>query len=154
MTIEPDARGKVYRRDTNGVVDFITVREALAIVNDLMMNRWDLTRPTKVESLSSSRGHHVIEYKAGGRVTLLEIDAADMPAPVEEAPADDWTVASYRTLLHNFTEPTGDGRALCNKGFRPWRYGNGYSFQTRAQLETSQYADLYRFCPRCTKKST
>lgn len=145
MTIEPDARGKVYRRDTNGVVDFITVKEALAVVNDLMMNG-----RTEVESMSSSRGHHTVRFQGGGVVEMVEIDAADMPAPDAR---DNWTVASHRTLLHNFTEPTGDGRALCNKGYRPWRYGNGYSFQTRAQLEASEYADLYRFCPKCTKKS-
>ena len=152
MTIEPDARGKVYRRDTNGVVDFITVKEALAIVNDLMMNRWDLTRPTKVESLSSAFGCHVIEYKAGGRVTLVEIDAADMPVEAEKEPAT-WTVASYKMLHHRFTEASGNGRAVCNKSYRPWRYGNGYDFRTRAEMEASEFRHLYTICPRCERKS-
>jgi hypothetical protein len=150
MTIQPDARGKVYRRTTNGVEDFITVREALDTVNDLMMNRWDLSRTNKVKSLSSSRGRHVIEFEGGGRVVLTEVDAADMLA--EEEPAT-WSVASHRMLHHRFTEASGNGRAVCNKSFRPWRYGNGYSFRTLAEVEASEHRYLYTICPRCTKKS-
>ncbi|MFJ8163832.1 hypothetical protein ACIRBY_23295 [Streptomyces sp. NPDC096136] len=72
----------------------------------------------------------------------------------EEEPEDNapWTVASHRMLLHKFTEASENGRAVCNKRFRPWCYGDGFSFKTRAQREASEYAHLYTFCPRCESK--
>jgi hypothetical protein len=149
MTVQPDARGKVYRRIENGAEDFITVKEALALVNDLMMNQWDISRPSKVREMSSQQGRHLIKYRNGTTVLLVEIDAADMPA--EEEPGT-WSVASHRMLLHRFTEATENGRAVCNKSFRPWRYGNGFDFKTRTEHEASEYADLYTFCPRCERK--
>lgn len=227
MTIQPDARGKVYRRTTDGVVDYITVREALDTVDALMMG--DMP---EVDTMSSTQGHHAIKYTSGVLVALVEVDAADMPAeeppvvrtvtakgktymvgkvipaqterrplgknsyslphpayvlyyseragkafgPTRTGSADSkpgtvgravwdavsmpageepgaWTVASHRMLIHRFTEATEDGRAVCNKGYRPWRYGNGYSFKTRAEVEASEYRDLYTVCPRCEAKS-
>ncbi|MGW8326460.1 hypothetical protein ACWGLE_00990 [Streptomyces sp. NPDC055897] len=77
------------------------------------------------------------------------------PVVAQEPDAEDsapWTVASHRTLLHKFTEATEDGRAVCNKSYRPWRYGNGYDFKTKAERAASEYADLYTFCPRCDAK--
>lgn len=144
MTVQPDARGKIYSRVTDGVEDFITVKEALAIVNDAMMGR--VSRERWVRTMSSQHGRHAIKYRDGRSVLLNEVDA---PAEVGEAP---WTVASHRTLLHKFTEATEHGRAVCNRSFRPWRYGNGYSFRTRTEHEASQYAYMYTFCPRCTAK--
>jgi hypothetical protein len=141
MTIQPDARGKIYRRVTDGVEDFITVKEALAEVNDLVMNR-----KRDYREMSSGQGHHAIRYSDGRVVLLIEVDA-----PAEEEPAT-WTVASHRMLFHKFTEATGNGRAVCNRSFRPWLYGNGYDFKTRSAHESSQYADMYTFCPRCERK--
>ncbi|MER6485680.1 hypothetical protein ABT264_19255 [Streptomyces virginiae] len=76
------------------------------------------------------------------------------PAEPEEALEDSapWSTASHRMLLHKFTEATKDGRAVCNKSYRPWRYGNGYSFETKAKRQASEYAHLYTFCPRCDAK--
>jgi hypothetical protein len=148
MGVKPDARGKVYRRTENGAEDFITVNEALAIVNDAMMNRWDLTRPTAIREMTSQKGRHLIEYRDGTTVLLVETDA---PAETETE-TEAWTVASHRMLLHRFTEASENGRAVCNKSFRPWRYGNGYDFKTRPQHESSRHADLYTFCPRCSAK--
>lgn len=149
MTVQPDARGKVYRRVENGAEDFITVKEALDIVNAAQMGGYSLELPNRVREMTSQRGRHLIEYKNGTTVLLIEIDAADMPT--EDEPGT-WTVASHRMLFHKFTEATENGRAVCNKGFQPWRYGNGYDFDTRTAHEASQYADMYTFCPRCEKK--
>ncbi|MYW28209.1 hypothetical protein [Streptomyces sp. SID2119] len=80
-------------------------------------------------------------------VSAVEVEAEE--EPTDSAP---WTVASHRTLLHKFTEASAAGRAVCNKSFRPWLYGNGYVFKTRAEHEASRYADLYTFCPRCESK--
>lgn len=154
MTIQPDARGKVYRRVTNGlVVDYITVREALDIANDAMM-----AGRSQVRRMASGQGRHAILFKNGVAVDLVEIDAADMPAdtPAEE-PEEHWSTVSHatilhRTLLHLFTAPDKSGRAVCNKSYRPWLYGNGYSFKTRSEHEESKYADMYTFCPRCERK--
>ena len=91
-------------------------------------------------------------------VAAAEEPVTEAPTEVAEAPetvaADDapWSPASHRTLLHKFTEATKDGRAVCNKSFRPWRYGNGYDFKTKAEREASKYAHLYTFCPRCAAK--
>jgi hypothetical protein len=63
-----------------------------------------------------------------------------------------WSPASHRMLMHKFTEASEDGRAVCNKSFRPWRYGNGYDFKTKAERQASKYAHLYTFCPRCDAK--
>jgi hypothetical protein len=76
-------------------------------------------------------------------------------AETEEEESKDsapWSTASHRMLLHKFTEATKDGRAVCNKSYRPWRYGNGYSFETKAKRQASEYAHLYTFCPRCDTK--
>lgn len=149
MAVQPDARGKVYRRIENGATDHLTVRDALAIVNDAMMGRLSLELPNPVREMTSQRGRHLIEYKNGTTVLLEEIDSADMPA---EETAENWSTASHRMLFHKFTEATENGRAVCNKSFRPWRYGNGFDFKTRAEHEASQYVDLYTFCPRCEQK--
>lgn len=160
MTIQPDARGKVYRREDDGATDYITVWEALRIMNGLMLAR---KLPAGVKAVSSSRGRHVIELADGGRVLLTEVDASEMPAETPEtpetpeAPEGHWSTVSHatilhRTLLHLFTAPDKSGRAVCNKSYRPWLYGNGYSFKTRAEHEESKYADMYTFCPRCERK--
>ena len=104
------------------------------------------------EMASITRTDFAIEYKDGRKVRLELVDEpAEEPAETDERP-DAWTVASHRTLLHRFTQADEDGRALCNKSFRPWRYGNGYDFKTKAECQSSEYAHLYTFCPRCETK--
>lgn len=149
MPVQPDARGKVYRREDDGATDYITVWEALRIMNGLMMAR---KLPAGVKAVSSSRGRHVLELADGGRVLLTEVDASEMPAEAPEAPEEHWSTAGYRPLLHLFTAPDASGRAVCNKSYRPWLYGNGYSFRTRAEVAASKHADMYTFCPRCERK--
>ncbi|WP_326812151.1 hypothetical protein [Streptomyces scopuliridis] len=64
---------KVYERTENDIVTRISVREALAEVNNAMMEG-----KRQVRTMSSGRGQHSIEYKDGRKVTLIEVDA---PAP-------------------------------------------------------------------------
>lgn len=82
MSIKPDARGKVYRRTTDGVVDYITVREALAEVNELMM-----VRQGDASEMSSEQGRHAITYKDGTKVLLVEVDAPKEPVASPQAVA-------------------------------------------------------------------
>ncbi|WP_328721758.1 hypothetical protein OHT52_21205 [Streptomyces sp. NBC_00247] len=201
--VQADARGKIYRRTEDGIDSHMTVADALAEANDAMMGG-----RSKVREMSSGQGHHVIAYKDGRRVSLVEVDA---PAPegftvgqavvvrrpgqdpitgtvdhihtapgyvavrddrhrststypasfvsaaeveAEEKPEDSapWSVASHGTLLHKFTEASASGRAVCNRSFRPWLYGNGYDFRTKAEHQASTYADLYTYCTRCDAK--
>lgn len=145
MNIEADHRGKIYRRVENGAVDFLTVKEALAIVNHAMMGG-----QSEVREMSSQHGRHMIEYKSGTTVSLVEMDAPAEPEATEDTAP--WTVASRRFLLHKFTEAGKNGRAVCNKSFRPRSYADGYDFRTRAEHEASRYAHLYTFCRPCEKK--
>lgn len=136
--------GKVYERTENGTVTHVSIREGLDEINHAMM-----AGKRDVRTMSSiSRTDYAIEYKDGRSVRLVRVDA---PAETDERP-DAWTVASHRTLLHNFTQADENGRALCNKSFRPHRYGNGYDFKTKAEQQSSEYAHLYTFCPRCEAK--
>lgn len=80
QNVAADHRGKIYRRTVDGVESFVTVKEALAEVNDAMIGR--VARERSTRTMSSSRGQHDITYRDGRRVVLIEIDA---PAPVEAA---------------------------------------------------------------------
>lgn len=135
---------KVYERTENGTVTHVSIREGLAEINHAQM---DGKREVKTMS-SITRTDFAIEYKDGRSVRLVRVDA---PAETDERP-DAWTVAGHKMLLHRFTQADKDGRALCNKSFRPYRYGNGYDFKTRAEHQSSEYAHLYAFCPRCEAK--
>ncbi|MFJ4768509.1 hypothetical protein ACIP88_05230 [Streptomyces uncialis] len=136
---------KVYERTENGIATQVSVKDGLEEINNAMM-----AGKREVRTMSSiSRTDYAIEYKDGRKITLVQIDAPEESVDEDSSP---WTVASHRMLLHKFTEASADGRAVCNKSFRPWRYGNGYDFATRAEHEASQYADLYAFCPRCESK--
>ncbi|MFF6928307.1 hypothetical protein [Streptomyces californicus] len=136
---------KVYERTENGTATQVSVKEGLAEINDAMM-----AGKRGVRTMSSiSRTDYAIEYKDGRSVRLVQVDAPEESADEDSSP---WAVASHRMLLHKFTEATENGRAVCNRSFRPWRYGNGYDFKTRTEREASQYADLYTFCPRCDAK--
>ena len=141
---------KVYDRTENGTTTQVSVREGLDEINAAMIS----PRKNGVREMSSiTRTDYAITYRDGRDVRLVRAEA---PEPAEETVTETdsapWTVASHRTLLHRFTEATGNGRAVCNKSFRPWLYGNGYDFQTRAEHAASKYAHLYTFCPRCESK--
>lgn len=134
-----------YTRTENGSATDVDSATARQEINHAMMSG-----RKSVRTMSSiTRTDFRIEYKDGRVVTLVRQDG-DRPAPQNTEPT--WSTASHRMLLHRFTEDTGDGRALCNKGFRPYRYGNGYSFETRTQIDTHRYAHLYTYCPRCLAK--
>ena len=136
---------QVYERTENGILTMVDQKAGLDEINAAMMG----VGRKAVRSMSSiTRTDYAIEYKDGRSVRLALVDVPE--AGVENSSL--WTVASHRTLLHRFTEATKDGRAVCNKSFRPYRYGNGYDFKTRADHEASKYAYLYTFCPRCESK--
>jgi hypothetical protein len=69
---------KVYERTENGTTTHVSIREAMAEVNDAMMGR--LSRERRVRKMSSGRTQHHIEY-ADGRVVRMTL--VDAPAPVE-----------------------------------------------------------------------
>ncbi|MGW6518562.1 hypothetical protein [Streptomyces sp. NPDC054962] len=61
---------KVYERIENGTVTHVSIREAMAEVNDAMMGR--LSRERSVRKMSSGRTQHHIEY-ADDRVVRLTL---------------------------------------------------------------------------------
>lgn len=168
---------KVYQRTENGVTATVSQATGMDEITSAMMG----VGREQIQWMSSiNRTDYAMKYRDGRDVRLVltevtgdvlltppnEVEATLLRAerqaerrtqePVEEpaAETDDapWTVAGHRMLLHKFTEASADGRAVCNKGFRPYRYGNGYVFKTRAEHTASEYSDLYTFCPRCEKK--
>lgn len=144
---------KMFKRTENGVTQWMSIREGLKEINHAMMEGKSEVR----EMFAGSRGAR-ITYKDGRRVMFMKLDApVETPAPQQtEPPADErpdaWSVASHKMLLHRFTQADKDGRALCNKSYRPWRYGNGYSFAAKAEYQAREHAHLYTFCPRCESK--
>jgi hypothetical protein len=70
---------KVYERIENGVTTHISIREAMAEVNDAMIGR--VVRERRVRRMSSGRTQHHIEYADGRDVRMTLVDA---PAKVEE----------------------------------------------------------------------
>jgi hypothetical protein len=70
--------GKVYERTENGVTTHVSIREAMAEVNDAMIGR--VVRERRVRRMSSGRTQHHIEY-ADDRVVRLTL--VDEPAKVE-----------------------------------------------------------------------
>jgi hypothetical protein len=142
-------QAKVYERTENGTTTtHVSIREGLAEINHAMMAGKQDVR----EMSSINRTDYEIEYKDGRKVRLVRVDAPTEPSAETDERPDAWTVASHRTLLHRFTQADKDGRALCNKSFRPYRYGNGYDFKTKAEQQADKYAHLYTFCPRCEAK--
>lgn len=77
--VEANTRGKIYRRTEDGVESYMTVKDALAEVNEAMIGR--VVRERRVRTMSSSHGQHDITYSDGRRVVLIEIDA---PQPEKE----------------------------------------------------------------------
>ncbi|MGV9546792.1 hypothetical protein [Streptomyces ardesiacus] len=98
--------------------------------------------------------HRAVANYPTSFVSAVETGEGAEEEPAEAAPDAEpkWSVASHRMLLHRFTEDSQDGRALCNKSFRPHRYANGYDFQTRTARSSDEYGHLYTYCPRCDAK--
>ncbi|MGW5928055.1 hypothetical protein ACWF2L_17665 [Streptomyces anulatus] len=90
--VQADARGKIYLRTEDGIDSYMSVKDALSEVNDAMMGR--VVRERSTRKMSSSQGHHVIEYRDGRRVTLKEIDA---PVAEEKGPKA-WTGEETRIV--------------------------------------------------------
>lgn len=149
--------GKVYLKEVVGEVVTVSQREGLDEINHAMMGGSKYVR--KMSQIT--RTDFMIQYKDGRTVILILVDApepepqaAPEPETDEVEELDNWTLVSHRRLLHNMTSRDGKtARALCNKSFRAWCFGNGYHFKTRAEREADQYADLYQYCPRCEKKT-
>jgi len=68
---------KVYERTENGVTTQVSIETGRAEGDHAMM-----AGKRDVRSMSSSYGHHVIEYKDGRKVTLKMIEVEE-PEPVE-----------------------------------------------------------------------
>lgn len=79
--VQADARGKIYLRTEDGIDSYMTVKDALAEVNEAMIGR--VVRERRVRTMSSGRGHHAVEYSDGRKVVLKEMDA-----PIAEAPTE------------------------------------------------------------------
>lgn len=128
---------KIYERTENGVTTRIPLAEGLSVINYAQMEGKRFVR-----TMSASRGDAQIEYKNGQKVTLRQVEIETPEEPQE------WSgTRSNCTLLHRFDPETLRGR--CNKRFHPVRHANGYSLKTRSQVENGEYANLYKFCPKC-----
>lgn len=131
---------KLYERTENGTTTRIPLAEGLAVINYAQM-----TGKRFVRSMSYASGHAQIEYKNGIKVTLRQVEIEDPQEPAE------WSgTRSNGAYLHRFNPETLHGR--CNKSFRPVRHADGYSLRSRSQIEASEYAHLYTFCPKCEDK--
>ncbi|MEV4972017.1 hypothetical protein [Streptomyces scopuliridis] len=84
---------------------------------------------------------------------------------VDSAEADDdaqeWGTASASMLLHKFqgegpAVQGADYRAKCRKNIRwyarPLSQTEGPRLRSRTEIESSGYANLYTFCPKCKEK--
>jgi hypothetical protein len=129
---------KSYQRTENGVTTTISLAEGLREINNAMMDGKRF-----VATLAAWCSGAIIRYKDGRKVKLLQIDAPAEPA--------EWSGTRSRfNHLHRFDLETL--RARCNKGIRPVRYRDGHQFRARSEIESSQHADLYTFCPPCAAK--
>jgi hypothetical protein len=138
---------QVYERTENGTVTHVSTREGLAEINHAMMDG-----KREVETMSSiSRTDYAIEYKDGRKVRLVRVDA-----PAAEDPKE-WTgTASNFSHLHRFD---AELKALCNRRIRSRGAARragvliGHDeLRSRSEVESSEYAHLYTFCPRCEAK--
>lgn len=139
---------KVYERTENGAVAYVSIREAMAEVNHAMMDG-----QRDVREMSSGRDRHSIDYKDGRSVILVLVDAPT--EPVEDV--KEWSgTHSNHNLVHRFD---AELRALCNRRIRSARSGYragvlvGHEhLRSRREIEASEYAHFYTFCPRCEAK--
>lgn len=72
---------KIYLRTEDGVLTEVSVKDALAEVNEAMLGRVDRARTTR--TISSSYGHHHIVYRDGRNVLLVLTDAPKPAGTVE-----------------------------------------------------------------------
>lgn len=105
---------KVYERTENGVTTHVSIREAMAEVNDAMMGR--LSRERSVRRMSSGRTQHQIEYADGREVRMTLVDA-----PAEEASTPELTrqcVPYAGGKVHTMSPGAPEGHAfpLCRTG--------------------------------------
>lgn len=133
---QPDHRGKIYHRTEDGTETLVTVREALAEVNDAMMGR--VSRERSVRTMHSSKGQHHIVYADGRTVTLLEIDA---PSDMERA---EWATTHAGKVVHRFDTTTH--RARCSSRYMARQYSRDNGYGTLSGYQ----GGLYRICPKCT----
>lgn len=145
MNAQPqaDARGKVYRRVTDGIEDFITVKEALAIVNDAMMGG-----KAKVHTMMSEHGKHAIRYRSGTVLLLIEIDAPQASTDESSETPARWSTTHSGWMAHRFNQAD---RALCNKSIRP-RSDTLIRDDYRSRAYYAASPNTWRICPRCDSK--
>lgn len=85
---------KIYERTENGTVTHVSIREAMAEVNEAMIGR--VARERGVRTMSSGRTQHHIVYADGRDVRLVLVDA---PAVVEvEQGPKVWTGEATRIV--------------------------------------------------------
>ncbi|MEV4037668.1 hypothetical protein [Streptomyces umbrinus] len=92
--VEEPKTSKVYERTENGVTTHVSIREAMAEVNDAMMGR--LSRERRVRKMSSGRTQHHIEYADGRDVRMTLVDAPAVVEP-EQGPKV-WTGEATRIV--------------------------------------------------------
>lgn len=89
--VEPSNRGTIYRLDADNVTSYVTVKDALTVVNTAMTTGWEY-----VEEMTSQHGKHRIRYTGGTELHLFEV-----PAPVKAAatgPARPYSNGPTRTV--------------------------------------------------------
>jgi hypothetical protein len=132
---------KAYQRIEDGVITQVSVKEALGEVNEAMIGR--VVRERRVRTMSSSHGHHVIEYSDGRKVKLDEIDA---PEQEKTEPAE-WSTTHSGFTAHRFN--TATHKALCNRSFSARHHTRAFDdYRARSWVEQSSL----KICPRCDAK--
>lgn len=132
-----------FIRTENGVAANVSKAAGLAEANKCMMDG-----KRDVAEMTATSGFYMIWYKDGRKVTLSRQDG-EMPQSADDP--QEWTGTHSRgNHLHRFDRETL--KARCNSRIRPRRWPSGYAFQTRAEVESGEYADLYTFCPACESK--
>jgi hypothetical protein len=90
MDVEPSNRGTVYRLDADNVTTYLTVTDALTVVNTAMMEGRKYVR-----EMTSQHGNHRIRYTGGTELHLFEIPAPAKPAA---GPARPYSNGPTRTV--------------------------------------------------------
>jgi hypothetical protein len=121
---------KAYEKTENGTTTRIPLAEGLAVINYAQMDGKRFIR-----SMSYAGGNAQIEYKNGIEVTLRQVEIEDPEEPAE------WSGFNPETL-----------KGRCNKRFHPVRHADGYRLRARTEIESSEYANLYTYCPKCEDK--
>jgi hypothetical protein len=115
---------KVYERTENGTTTRVSIREAMAEVNEAMMGR--TSRERSVRKMSSGRTRHDIEYRDGRHVLLALVDQPDAD-PIEQGPKA-WTGEATRIITvkgKRYVVGTVDSKRSC---VNYWSERNGETF--------------------------